>query len=103
MVADFPPGADLLDHRILNLLIARATHAEHNGYGWYGFNVGQTLRALGMRPTRENVCKVRSAYRILEREGRAYPLHGSRKVKWFPSSREVVRDAVGQTRMGEFV
>lgn len=91
--------ADLLDRRILNLLIRRAIRADGNGCGWFGLSVGKTLRALGMKPTRKNVCDVNSAYRILEREGKAYPMHGSLHVKWYPSTNEIIHHAFGQANL----
>ncbi len=95
-IAEFPVEADLLDKRILSILIVKAAKAKGNGYRWFGLSVGQTLRALGMRPTSENVCMVKRAYTALERYGRAYPLHGARRVKWFPSTRAVEHHAFKQ-------
>lgn len=95
--------AELLDRRILNLLIRKAIHAEGNGCGWFGLSVGQTLRALGMKLTRKNMGEVRSAYSILEREGKAYSMHGSVRVKWYPSTREIEHHAFGQANLKEWM
>lgn len=95
--------AELLDRRILDLLIRKAIHAEGNGCGWFGLSVGQTLHALGMKLTRKNIGEVRSSYRILEREGKAYSMHGSLRVKWYPSTKEIVHHAFGQANLKEWM
>lgn len=102
-MSEFPVEADLLDVRILNLLVVRASKAEGNGYRWFGLSVGQTMRALGMEATRGNVCAVRRAYNSLKLGGRAYRTHGSKRVKWFPSTKEVMRHAIDQTGLEDYL
>jgi len=90
---------ELLDRRVLNLLIQRQLARPDTAFG---LSVAKILRGLRLRPTRKNVGAVRSALRILERKGLAYSIKRS-PARWFPSSRAVAEHgAFGQRRIEDY-
>lgn len=76
---------ELLDIRILNILVERAILRPKM---FFGISPRKILKFLNMRPTRENVGKVRTALNVLEREGLVYTMKASPR-KYFPSTKAV--------------
>lgn len=87
---------DLLDMRLLRVLIKRSRKMAARGVPWCGLKAAIICQELGMIYTRGNATAISHELVSLEKRGLARREATSRAARWFPTSKAITLDGFGE-------